>query len=461
MVFSSTVFLFLFFPGLLILYYLNKNRLWRNSVLLLFSFIFYAWGEPLFVFILVFYVLINWRLVLLLDKATRNKKKLLILIVSVDVFLLVVFKYGYFLAENLFALFKCNIEIYRMHLPIGISFFTFQLMSYVFDVYYKKAEPQKNPFYLALYISLFPQLIAGPIVRYQHIESEITLREENNNDKIYGMKRFVYGLSKKVLLANYLAQIADNAFDFFPEQIPSVMFVWYGAISYSLQIYFDFSGYSDMAIGLGRMFGFHFLENFNYPYISSSISDFWRRWHISLGTWFRDYVYIPLGGNQVNKTKWIRNLFIVWLLTGIWHGANWTFMIWGLYYFFFILFEKNTGLDKKHCILSHIWTLLIVVIGWVFFRSNNIIEGWKYVAAMFGNRTSGFIGYDFLEAFEGTYLVFGFAIIGATPLVCKVFSILDLKKHDWVESIWLIFIFMLSILAVVSSTYNPFIYFNF
>ena len=463
MVFSSTVFLFLFLPALLILYYLpfRSSRTWKNIILLLFSIGFYAWGEPVFVFIMLAYIFLNWLIVLAMDSSEQHRKAWLTLAIVLDVLLIGVFKYASFMSENLAALTGNDRLIVCISLPIGISFFTFQIMSYAFDVYYRTSAVQKNPFHVALYISLFPQLIAGPIVRYQQIEDEITNRQESFSEVYAGLKRFIYGLAKKVLIANFVAQIADNAFDFYAQQTPSVLFAWLGAIAYTLQIYYDFSGYSDMAIGLGEMFGFHFLENFNYPYIASTVTDFWRRWHISLSSWFRDYVYIPLGGNRVKKSRWIFNLFVVWLLTGIWHGANWTFLFWGLLYFIVLLFEKLTGIDKKNNVLSHIWTLLIVIIAWVFFRASDLTAGWNYLSIMFGFHASGIIGSDVISTLNSTYVVLMISIIGATPLVSKVFNYFREKRLSWIEHIWLILIFCLSILEVVSSTYNPFIYFNF
>jgi alginate O-acetyltransferase complex protein AlgI len=348
----------------------------------------------------------------------------------------------------------------RISLPIGISFFTFQLMSYLFDVYYEKAEVQKNPLYVGLYVSFFPQLIAGPIVRYEKIATEITERQESYDDVVLGMKRFIYGLAKKVLISNYVAQIADNVFDYLAGST-TVAMVWLGAICYTLQIYFDFSGYSDMAIGLGRMFGFHFDENFNYPYISKSVTEFWRRWHISLSSWFRDYVYIPLGGNRVSKFRWILNLFVVWLLTGIWHGANWTFVVWGLLYFAILLVEKLTGFTKKLGWLSHIYTMLIVIVAWVIFRADDMGAAFVYIGNMFGVGATGWWGAAVTDYLRATAVVLIASCIGMTPLVKKLFAKLQNTKFAFVESIWIAVIFVLSLLQVVSSTYNPFIYFNF
>ena len=461
MVFSSTVFLFLFLPALLVLYYFPglKNRAWRNSVLLLFSLGFYAWGEPLFVFLMLVSILVNWALALGMASRDALRKPWLYAAIGFDLLLLVVFKYASFLSENFAALTANTGLIVHIALPIGISFFTFQMMSYVFDVYYGSSAAQKNPLRVALYISLFPQLIAGPIVRYRQIEAEITDRRESFDKISRGVQRFIYGLGKKVLLANFLAQIADNVFDYVPE--PSVLMAWLGAVAYTLQIYFDFSGYSDMAIGLGQMFGFHFEENFNYPYIARSVTDFWRRWHISLSTWFRDYVYIPLGGNRVSEGRWAWNLFVVWLLTGIWHGANWTFVLWGLIYFAFLLVEKETGLAQKLGRLSPVYTLLVVILAWVFFRSTNVTAGARYVGTMFGLGAKGFCDSGFLEYVRNTWVVLLASLVGALPVVPRLREWLQARRCGWLEQVWLLLLFLISVCEIVSATYNPFIYFNF
>ncbi len=462
MVFSSTVFLFLFLPTLLLIYYLpvkkSLRRAWRNTVLLLFSIGFYAWGEPVFVFVMLGFVFLNWLVVLIMDKSP-HKKRWLCAIITIDILLLGVFKYVSFISKNIAAITKNDSLIVSIALPIGISFFTFQMMSYVFDVYYGNAKAQKNPLYVALYIALFPQLIAGPIVRYTEVEEDILTRRETLSDFSAGFKRFAYGLGKKILIANFVAQIADNVFDSLNH--PSVMTAWLGAVAYALQIYFDFSGYSDMAIGLGKMFGFHFSENFNYPYIAKSITDFWRRWHISLSTWFRDYVYIPLGGNRVKKMRWILNLFVVWLLTGIWHGANWTFVLWGLIYFVVLLIEKLTGFTKKIGALSYIYTFAVVIIAWVFFRATDISSGIIYLGNMFGVGAKGFIDAGFITYLKGTHVVLAAALIGATPLVKNVFKRLEKHRLGWIENIWVFIVFVCSVCQAVGSTYNPFIYFNF
>ena len=434
--------MFLFLPGLLVMYYALRGRAVRNYILLAASLLFYAWGEPIFIFIMLASIFANWALSLIMSKSTRPKLWLTLAII-LDVLLLGVFKYAGFITENL-GMTRINIA-----LPIGISFFTFQMMSYVFDVYYGNSQAQKNPLYVALYISFFPQLIAGPIVRYNQIAEEITERDENFDMFSAGVRRFIYGLGKKILLANFVAQVADNVFGYLIN--PSISMAWFGALAYTLQIYFDFSGYSDMAIGLGLMFGFHFEENFNYPYTASSVADFWHRWHISLSTWFRDYVYIPLGGNRVNHSRWVLNLFAVWLLTGIWHGANWTFILWGLIYFALLLFERETGVK-----LGHVLTMLCVILAWVIFRCETVGKGFGFIASMFGLKGNALYDSGFIEYVKGTWVVMIFALIGVFPAVGNF-----LRGRKWIESAWLCIVLVISVLEIVGSTYNPFIYFNF
>ena len=441
MVFSSGVFMFMFLPGLLIMYYAVKSRAVRNYILLTASLLFYAWGEPVFVFIMLASIFLNWLTALVMSRSSWPKLWL-VLAASLDVLLLGVFKYAGFITENL-GMTRINIA-----LPIGISFFTFQMMSYVFDVYYGKSKAQSNPLYVALYISFFPQLIAGPIVRYSQIEAEITDRHEDIDSFSEGVRRFIYGLGKKVLLANFVAQVADNVFGYIVN--PSVMMSWLGAISYTLQIYFDFSGYSDMAIGLGLMFGFHFEENFNYPYMAESVTDFWRRWHISLSTWFRDYVYIPLGGNRVSHSRLLVNLFTVWLLTGIWHGANWTFILWGMIYFVLLVIERETGRKA-----GHVLTMLAVILAWVIFRCETVGAGLGYIASMFGLNGNALYDGGFVEYIKGTWLVMTLAMIGVFPIM-RI-----LHRYKWIESAWLVVVLGLSVVEIVSASYNPFIYFNF
>ena len=445
MVFSSNIFMFIFLPLLLILYYSVKRLTFRNYILLTASILFYAWGEPVFVFIMLMSIFINWLLSIMMSNSSHksHKRLWLILAVTLDVILLGVFKYAGFITENL-GLTRINIA-----LPIGISFFTFQMMSYVFDVYYGNAQAQKNPLYVALYISFFPQLIAGPIVRYNQIANEITERHENFNDFSEGVRRFIYGLGKKILIANFVAQVADNVFDSILN--PSVLTSWLGALSYTLQIYYDFSGYSDMAIGLGLMFGFHFEENFNYPYTASSVTDFWHRWHISLSTWFRDYVYIPLGGSRVTHSRWLMNLFTVWLLTGIWHGANWTFILWGLFYFVLLVVEREMKIK-----LGHVLTMLMVIISWVIFRSSTVSGGVSFIASMFGLSSNSLYDGGFIMYLKGSWPVIAFGVTGAFPMMRNFF-----ERHKLIEALWLCLVFVISSLEIIGSSYNPFIYFNF
>lgn len=452
-------FLFLFLPAVLLIYYnpIVKTRTFRNVFLLLASLAFYAWGEPIFVFLMILSIFITWYIGLKIQK--KHNKGTLTAGVCYHILVLFIFKYLTFAATEVGLLIHKDMSFISISLPIGISFFTFQLMSYLFDIYYGTAEAQSNPLYVGLYVSLFPQLIAGPIVRYKQVAEEISNRRESYSDIVDGMERFIYGLGKKVLIANYMAQIADNVFDYLPDR--SVAMAWLGAVAYALQIYFDFSGYSDMAIGLGRMFGFHFDENFNYPYISKSVTEFWRRWHISLSSWFRDYVYIPLGGNRVKKSRWVFNLAVVWILTGIWHGANWTFVLWGGVYCIILLIEKIIGFTEKIGIFSHIYTMVVVMLAWVIFRSGSIAEAWVYIGQMFGVGASG--GYDsaISSYLASTKMILIAAIIGSGPLLKKICEWLNRKNIGWIEQVWLVFIFILSTIQVVGSTYNPFIYFNF
>jgi D-alanyl-lipoteichoic acid acyltransferase DltB (MBOAT superfamily) len=422
MVFSSTVFLFLFLPLVLAGYYnpFWKGRAFRNAFLLLASLGFYAWGEPVFVFIMALSIAVNWALVLAMARheEQRRRKRWLVAAIGFDVALLVVFKYASFIARNMGMLLGNGSIALNIALPIGISFFTFQIMSYVFDVYYRKATAQTSLVNLALYISMFPQLIAGPIVRYQTVAAEIERRAENASDFADGMTRFAIGLGKKLLIANYAGFIADRLFALDGLSVASA---WLGALAYSLQIYFDFSGYSDMAIGLGRLFGFHFLENFDYPYTAISITDFWRRWHISLSAWFRDYVYIPLGGNRVAKPRLVLNLLAVWLLTGIWHGANWTFVVWGLAYFALIAIERFTGFatrlnSRRLSAVARAYTLVCVLLLWVLFRAESLPLAGRYIAALFGFGATGFIDETFwLYLSNGKWVLLA-SVLLSTPV---------------------------------------------
>lgn len=456
--------MFLFLPVVLIAYYnpFFKSVSVKNAILLLSSIFFYAWGEPVYVLLMLGSVLINWILGLVIDRNRENKKSKLALVtaVAINLGILFVFKYLTFALENINALFHTDIDTLNITLPIGISFFTFQAMSYVIDVYRGDGEAQKNPCNTALYISFFPQLIAGPIVRYQTIADQIRERHENFDDFTNGAYRFMIGFVKKVLIANNVAMVADGIFD---SEVGSVASAWLGAVAYTLQIFFDFSGYSEMAIGLGKMFGFTFLENFDYPYISKSVSEFWRRWHISLGTWFRDYVYFPLGGSRVKKSRLVFNLFVVWTLTGIWHGANWTFVLWGLFYFVLLTVEKLTGFTKKLGFVGHIYTMLAVIIGWVLFRSDNISSAWSFLKAMFGFGSLPLYDSDtvfYLSNYK-FFLILG--IVCCFPILRAIKNKLKSGKTVLAVAagIVLIALFLISITYTIKGTYNPFIYFNF
>lgn len=475
MLFSSTVFLFLFLPLVLVLYFISPNKL-KNYVLLLASLFFYAWGEPKFLVIMLLSIIMNYFFGLAVDKNRDNRKKITwimaIMIIS-NLALLSIFKYSNFVVDNMNDLLGTNIGIPMIPLPIGISFFTFQAMSYVIDVYRKNGKVQKNPLNLALYISLFPQLIAGPIVRYKTVADQIMKRYHTSEKFASGVKRFIIGLAKKMIIANNVGLIADQIFAQAPGEI-SVGAAWIGIIAYSLQIYFDFSAYSDMAIGLGRMFGFEFLENFNYPYISRSIAEFWRRWHISLGSWFRDYLYIPLGGNRKGELFTYRNLLIVWLATGIWHGASWNFIVWGLYYGFFIMLERaflGKVLVKLNVVVQHMYALIIVVIGWVFFRADSLDHALEYLQTMFYINEVNLWGADASLYITENNILLVTAIIAATPVFKYVTSKLRLLSSkggivvpvalSTVKMVFYLIILMISVSFMVSNSFNPFIYFRF
>ncbi|MDF2820531.1 MAG: hypothetical protein K0R15_972 [Clostridiales bacterium] len=473
MLFSSSIFLFLFLPPVLIIYYLLiKYRVAQNVFLLGASLFFYAWGEPKFVIVMIASIIINYVLGLFVDKYRENKfkSKLIIAItVVVNLSLMFIFKYLNFAIFNLNKA-GLNIPQTNILLPIGISFFTFQALSYVIDVYRQDGKVQKNPLYVGLYIALFPQLIAGPIVRYETVADQILNRRESLEDFSKGCCRFLAGLTKKMLISNTMALLADTAFKMNSSSL-TVTFAWLGAIAYTLQIYYDFSGYSDMAIGLGQMFGFKFLENFNYPYIAKSVSDFWRRWHISLSTWFRDYVYFPLGGSRVkSKFRLIFNLFIVWGLTGIWHGASWNFIAWGLFYFAILVIEKLTGfidkIPKMFSFLTHIYALLAVIIGWVLFRAANLSAAIDYLKTMFGIDATAFTSDTTILYLKENMFYLLSGIIFAIPTT-RIFMKYTSKKPilnktvGYLYPVVYIILFIICTSYIVKGTYNPFIYFNF
>ncbi|MBQ4578066.1 MAG: MBOAT family protein [Clostridia bacterium] len=473
MLFSSTTFLYYFLPAVLLVYYglLRRSRPLQNLFLTLASLFFYAWGEPRFVLVMLLSIGANWLFGLGVSRSKarnrpRGAKIWVTAAVLFNLSVLFVFKYLTFTLKNLSPLLPRGFALPEIALPIGISFFTFQALSYVLDVYRGAGEVQKNIVHVGLYISLFPQLIAGPIVRYQTVAAEIVHRRENTGDFFDGFARFVVGLSKKVLLSNSLSVFADYAFAHTGDL--TAAYAWLGAVCYTLQIFFDFSGYSDMAIGLGRMFGFHFLENFDYPYISRSVTEFWRRWHISLGTWFRDYVYFPMGGNRVSRRKHLLNLFAVWLLTGIWHGANWTFIAWGLMYFLLLAVEKRTGLDKARTGLwgtaaRRCYTLLFVMLGWVIFKSDSLAHAGQYFGAMLGANGTGLWDGLFLRDLRTALIPLAAAVLFSMPVAnCVKKRFAHKGALPQILYYLLLFgLFVLSVASIESSAHNPFIYFNF
>lgn len=465
MLFSSMTFIFLFMPIVCTVYLLAKKSL-QNMLLLIASLLFYAWGGPNYLAIMLLNILINYTGALYIDRSVSQKKTFLTLTVVANLGILIYFKYCSFLIDNINGLLSYDLPLLEVIMPIGISFYTFQAMSYVIDVYRGEVKAQRNIYKLALYISLFPQLVAGPIVKYHDVNHQIDNRTVTFRKVTYGVKRFIIGLSKKMLLANTLGAVADKIFSQPVDQFDSAT-AWIGTVAYALQLFYDFSGYSDMAIGLGYIFGFKFLENFNYPYISRSITEFWRRWHISLSTWFKEYLYIPLGGNRISPTRTYMNLFIVFLATGIWHGASWNFVIWGLWNGLFIIMERITNWHKKDGpiirFIQHSYTIFIFLIGWVMFRAPNMTYAWDYLKNMFGFIPKHNIAHDFIYYVDHIELLaFGVAILCSMPLFTKMLTVSD--KRVILKSlinVWLIVLFILSTALIASSTYNPFIYFRF
>lgn len=467
MVFSSTFFLFSFLPIVLFLYFISKDSI-KNSILLCASLFFYAWGEPKHIIIMFLVIILNYFAGILLTH--KRSKLILILAILGNLSFLFIFKYTDFFINNINYIFDTNLKNVNLVLPIGISFFTFQSMSYTIDVYRGEVSVQRNLLKLALYVSLFPQLVAGPIVRYQTVEYEINNRVHTIEKIKSGIIRFIYGLSKKVLIANFLGTLSEEAFSKGVNN--SILLTWIAVIAYSLQIYFDFSGYSDMAIGLGKIFGFSFLENFNYPYISTSASEFWRRWHISLGSWFKDYVYIPLGGNKKGKLCTYKNLFVVWFLTGFWHGANWTFILWGLLFFLAICIEKSLIGDyirKLWKPFQHLYLLLLIMIGWVLFRANSLSEAGNILKTMFGFGIYPYWHYTIPMYLNDYWYILVLGILFSLPtaqfikdkLTTKLTNIESSPIFNVCQTIILMFLFSLVVLTLINSTYNPFLYFNF
>ncbi len=457
MLFSSIPFLFYFLPCVLILYAISPKKL-KNFTLLICSLVFYAWGEPRLVILMLITVFLGYLLGLLTEKFSKYKKLFMGLSVVVSLGFLGYYKYVDFFIENINAITNLSIPLLNVALPIGISFYTFQLLSYNIDVYRGDVPAQKNFINLAAYISLFPQLIAGPIVRYSDVAKQLNNRTHSIEKVSIGVRRFIFGLSKKILIANTLGEICEI---FKNSNDKSVMYFWLYAIAFSLHIYFDFSGYSDMAIGLGKIFGFDFAENFNYPYISKSITEFWRRWHISLGSWFRDYVYIPLGGSRVGRFRMLINLFVVWMLTGFWHGAEWNFILWGLYFAVLLIVEKVFLLKwlNKSKIISRIYVLFLVVISFVIFNAVSMNEAFEYIGGMFGVGNYPLISNEAIFYLKDYCFVILLASIGASPIPKTLAS--KFKVTKWLEPIVLIALLAISTAYLVDGSFNPFLYFRF
>ncbi len=466
MVFSSTIFLCVYLPLVLLGYYICPKK-GRNLFLLIVSLVFYAWGEPKYVFLMIFSILVNYIFGRLMDKNRGRQKRmklLLVLSVVIDIGLLSVFKYTDFIITNVNAIFGSSFDLLKIALPIGISFYTFQAMSYTIDVYRDDVRVQKNLIDFGMYITMFPQLIAGPIVRYADVQDQLAERSVTTADFSEGVMRFVVGLGKKVLLANQMGAVWSEIYALGGDV--SALMAWTGAIAYTFQIYFDFSGYSDMAIGLGRMFGFKFPENFRYPYQSVSITDFWRRWHITLSTWFKEYLYIPLGGNRCGLARQALNLLIVWSLTGFWHGAGWNFVMWGLYYFVILFIEKLfllKALDKLPKLFRHVYALLLIVIGWVIFASDDVSVLLPYLGSMFGaNGAVG--GMDVYTLFTKAVLLI-ICCVASTELPKRLFlsatGAMNEKAAFTIKSVMTIALLALSMILLIGDSYNPFLYFRF
>lgn len=464
MVFSSIPFLYYFLPLVLICYFAVPFR-FKNFILLIFSLVFYSWGEPRYIILMVFSIIMAYAEGFLLGK-TQRKKAAVVLAAAccVHIGLLICFKYTDFLIENVNAV-GGHIPLIKLALPVGISFYTFQILSYLVDVYRKNCQVQKNLISFGAYVSMFPQLIAGPIVRYSDIEKQLVYRTHTVDQAALGIRRFMLGMGKRVLLANSLGKLCDI---FQITSDPSVLYYWLYAIAFCLQIYFDFSGYSDMAIGLGKIFGFHFPENFDYPYVSKSIQEFWRRWHMTLGSWFRDYVYISMGGNRVSKGRWFFNIATVWFLTGLWHGAAWNFVVWGLMFAVLLLVEKAGFLHflNRHKVFSHIYVMLMVAVSFVIFNAADMKEALQYLRVMFTGGSLPFLSQEFLYYLRSYGVILLLAIVGATPMIPE--SIKKLREKKWgntilniVEPIFLVLLFVVITSFLVNDSYNPFLYFRF
>lgn len=468
MLFSSMTFLFVFMPLVMAVYFLSKKEI-RNYVLLIASIIFYAWGEPRYLAIMIITILVNYAGAILLDKHYSSRQRLWIvsLTIVLDLSFLFYFKYFNFVVDNINGVLATDFQLLDIIMPIGISFYTFQAMSYLIDVYRREVPAQKDVYKLALYIVLFPQLVAGPIVKYHDVCEQIDNRTIEFKNVIIGFKRFITGLAKKVLIANTLAEVVDKIFAQAPENLTTGV-SWLGAVAYCLQLYYDFSGYSDMAIGLGLMFGFRFLENFNYPYISKSITEFWRRWHISLATWFKLYLYIPLGGNRKGAVRTYWNLFAVFLVTGIWHGAAWSYVAWGIWNGIFIVIERFFGLDKDKndrwyvSAAKHVYAFFAIVWGMIIFRAESLSYAYEYICRMLHIDVIKHLpDYDYgVNNKFAIMLIVG--LICAMP-ICRnlIYIKYEHKVQRTLVNIWLFLLFFWSTISLAASTYNPFIYFRF
>ena len=460
MLFSSIPFLYYFLPAVLTVYFLVPRKA-KNAVLLLSSLFFYGWGEPKYLALMVFTIASFYGCGLAIETAEKPAMKKFWLTVSViiGIVLLTVFKYADFFLQSFAAVTGLSIPLLRLALPIGISFYTFQCMSYAVDVYRGNVPAQKNPISFGAYVALFPQLIAGPIVRYVDVARELESRKTTFEDVTYGARRFLIGLSKKILIANQLGQLTEI---FRSSGEKSILFYWMYAVAFMLHIYFDFSGYSDMAIGLGRLFGFHFIENFNYPYLSRSVTEFWRRWHMSLGSWFRDYVYIPMGGNRVSKMRWVFNILTVWMLTGLWHGASWNFVLWGLLFAALLLLEKLVfPVGKMPAFLQHLYVLFVVMVSFVLFNASDLTQAGADIAGLFGIGGIPAVTAEsiyYLRSYAG---IFALSIVGATPAVKNLAGRIPVKYAAVLEPLMLIGLLLLCTGYLVDGSFNPFLYFRF
>lgn len=469
MVFSSFVFISVFLPALLAAYYLAPKSC-RNNILLLFSLIFYGWGDFDYLYVIGLIVLVNYLGAILVESIACNKttlRKILVAVaISGNIGVLSFFKYFDFIGINAAQLFGFEYQLRHIILPLGISFYTFQGVSYLIDVYRGQVRAEKDILTLALFIMLFPQLVAGPILKYHDVCAELQHRTETFSLFSYGVRRFIMGLAKKVIVANSMGYVADQIFAL-PIHGFDCATAWVGALSYSMQLYFDFSGYSDMAIGLGAMFGFRFSENFNHPYLAKSITEFWRRWHISLSTWFKEYLYIPLGGNRVSLGRNFFNLFVVFAVTGIWHGAAWTFVVWGVFHGMLIIMEKATGFAREESsivvnVLHRLYLLFMVVVAWVIFRSDSLLGACGYIGTMFGlvNSSTIHVANHYISNWSiMIFVIAGFVSMGVYNLVEII-----IKRYDWASDlfdVWLGFLFVVSLAMLAGATYNPFIYFRF